>query len=56
MLPEEDGISILRKLRSSPKTSCIPVIMLTAKDSEYDVVTGLDAGVGDCVYTMLQSV
>lgn len=49
MLPEEDGISILRKLRSNPKTSTIPVIMLTAKDSEYDVVTGLDAGADDYV-------
>lgn len=38
MLPEEDGISILKKLRSNSSTSSIPVIMLTAKDSEYDVV------------------
>lgn len=49
MLPQEDGISILKKLRSNPKTSGIPVIMLTAKDSEYDVVTGLDAGADDYV-------
>lgn len=49
MLPEEDGISILKKLRSNKKTSSIPVIMLTAKDSEYDVVTGLDAGADDYV-------
>lgn len=49
MLPEEDGISILKKLRSDPNTSSIPVIMLTAKDSEYDVVTGLDAGADDYV-------
>lgn len=49
MLPEEDGISILKKLRSNPKTSTIPVIMLTAKDSEYDIVTGLDAGADDYV-------
>lgn len=49
MLPEEDGISILKKLRSNPKTSTIPVIMLTAKDSEYDVVTGLDTGADDYV-------
>ena len=49
MLPEEDGISILKRLRSNPKTSTIPVIMLTAKDSEYDVVTGLDAGADDYV-------
>ena len=49
MLPEEDGISILKKLRSNPKTSTIPVIRLTAKDSEYDIVTGLDAGADDYV-------
>lgn len=49
MLPEEDGVSILKKLRSNPKTSSIPVIILTAKDSEYDVVTGLDAGADDYV-------
>lgn len=49
MLPQEDGISILKKLRSNPKTSGIPVIMLTAKDSEYDIVTGLDAGADDYV-------
>lgn len=49
MLPEEDGISILKKLRSDSQTSSIPVIMLTAKDSEYDVVTGLDAGADDYV-------
>lgn len=49
MLLEEDGISILKKLRSNPKTSTIPVIMLTAKDSEYDVVTGLDSGADDYV-------
>lgn len=49
MLPEEDGISILKKIRSNPKTSTIPVIMLTAKDSEYDVVTGLDSGADDYV-------
>ena len=49
MLPEEDGISILKKMRSNPQTSSIPVIMLTAKDSEYDVVTGLDAGADDYV-------
>lgn len=49
MLPEEDGISILKKLRSNPETSGIPVIMLTAKDSEFDVVTGLDSGADDYV-------
>ena len=49
MLPEEDGISILKKLRSNSKTSSIPVIMLTAKDSEYDVVNGLDSGADDYI-------
>ncbi len=47
MLPEEDGLSILRKLRSSKKTARIPVMMLTAKGSEFDKVIGLDAGADD---------
>lgn len=47
MLPGEDGLSILRKLRASPQTSALPVIMITAKDTEYDTVVGLDAGADD---------
>ena len=47
MLPGEDGISILKKLKSSPVTENIPVMMATAKDSEYDKVTGLDLGADD---------
>lgn len=47
MLPGEDGLSILRKLKESPETSEIPVIMATAKDSEYDKVIGLDSGADD---------
>ena len=47
MLPEEDGISILKKLRENRKTKKLPVIMLTAKDSEYDKVIGLDSGADD---------
>lgn len=47
MLPEEDGISVLKKLRSNPCTADIPVIMATAKGSEYDKVTGLDSGADD---------
>ena len=47
MLPGEDGITILRKLRSSPVTADIPVIMATAKGSEYDRVVGLDLGADD---------
>ena len=49
MLPEEDGIEILKKLRSSPATRKLPVIMLTAKGSEYDRVTGLDSGADDYI-------
>jgi len=47
MLPGEDGLTILRKLRSTPVTSDIPVIMATAKDREYDIVFGLDSGADD---------
>ncbi len=47
MLPEEDGLSILRKLRNRPDTQHIPVMMLTAKASEYEKVIGLDAGADD---------
>ena len=42
MLPEEDGLSILQKLRASAATKKLPVIMLTAKNTEYDRVVGLD--------------
>lgn len=49
MLPEEDGLSILGKLRADSETKSIPVIMLTAKDSEYDKVLGLDTGADDYV-------
>lgn len=47
MLPGEDGISILKKLRANPATSAVPVIMATAKATEYDKVTGLDLGADD---------
>ena len=47
MLPEEDGISALKTLRSSARTCRLPVIMLTAKGTEYDKVLGLDAGADD---------
>ena len=49
MLPEEDGVSVLKKLRAAPKTCRVPVIMLTAKGTEYDKVLGLDAGADDYV-------
>ena len=47
MLPGEDGISILRRLRESHDTELIPVIMATAKGNEYDKVLGLDLGADD---------
>lgn len=49
MLPEEDGVSVLKKLRAAPRTAKLPVIMLTAKGTEYDKVLGLDAGADDYV-------
>ncbi|MDD3140128.1 MAG: response regulator transcription factor [Lachnospiraceae bacterium] len=49
MLPGEDGISLLKKLKNSKKTKHIPVIMVTAKGSEYDKVVGLDSGADDYV-------
>ncbi len=47
MLPGEDGISILKRLKSGVSTADIPVIMSTAKGTEYDKVTGLDLGADD---------
>ena len=49
MLPEEDGFSILEKLRAAPATKRLPIIMLTAKGSEYDIVRGLDIGADDYI-------
>jgi len=49
MLPEEDGLQILDKLQNNEKTRNIPVIMLTAKSSEFDKVTGLDMGADDYI-------
>lgn len=49
MLPGEDGLSILKSLRKNPVTANIPVIMLTAKGSEFDKVTGLDMGADDYI-------
>ncbi len=47
MLPGEDGIEILKRLRSNKTTSNIPIIMATAKSTEYDKVIGLDLGADD---------
>lgn len=49
MLPGESGIDILKHIRSDIKTSRVPVIMLTAKSSEYDKVIGLDSGADDYI-------
>lgn len=49
MLPEEDGMEILKKLRENRKTKNLPIIMLTAKGTEYDKVLGLDTGADDYV-------
>lgn len=47
MLPEQDGLDILKRLRSRPVSAHLPVMMLTAKGSEYDKVIGLDLGADD---------
>ncbi len=47
MLPGENGIEILKKLRATPATASIPVILATAKSTEYDKVIGLDLGADD---------
>lgn len=47
MLPGEDGISILKKLRATSATAELPIIMATAKGTEYDKVIGLDLGADD---------
>ena len=49
MLPDEDGLDILAKLRADKATAAIPVIMVTAKGSEIDKVKGLDLGADDYV-------
>ena len=49
MLPDEDGLSILKKLRDAGPTKLLPVIMLTAKGTEYDKVVGLDSGADDYI-------
>lgn len=49
MLPDEDGLTILKKLRTASATEKIPAIMLTAKGAEYDKVIGLDSGADDYI-------
>ena len=47
MLPDEDGLHILKRLRAGAETADLPVMMLTAKSSEYDRVVGLESGADD---------
>ena len=49
MLPEQDGLEVLQTLRRTPETAHLPVILLTARSSEYDKVIGLDSGADDYV-------
>ena len=49
MLPEEDGMQVLKKLRADSKTRKLPVLMLTAKSTEFDKVLGLDEGADDYI-------
>lgn len=59
MLPEESGIDILKKIRKKSDTEKLPVIMVTAKSSEYDRINGLDNGADDYIpkpFSMLEMV
>ena len=59
MLPDINGIDILTKLRNNTNTSKLPIILLTAKDTEYDKLIGLDSGADDYItkpFSMLELV
>lgn len=47
MLPEVDGLTLLKEIRNNERTAALPVMMLTAKGTEYDKVVGLDSGADD---------
>jgi two-component system alkaline phosphatase synthesis response regulator PhoP len=47
MLPDEDGVQVLKKLRTDPRTAGVPVIMATARGTEFDKIKGLDNGADD---------
>lgn len=49
MLPGVDGLAVCRKLKASPATESIPIVMLTAKGEETDIVTGLELGADDYI-------
>jgi len=54
MLPHQDGYSLLRKIRNQPNWEEVPVIMLTAKSQENDIVRALNAGANDYVVKPFQ--
>lgn len=59
MLPEENGIEILKKLRKNYSTEYVPIIMVTAKTSEYDKIKGLENGADDYIgkpFSMMEMV
>lgn len=59
MLPEEDGIEILKQIRKNSETELLPVMMVTAKTSEYDRINGLDNGADDYIakpFSMMEMV
>lgn len=59
MLPEESGIEILQKLRTNYRTEKLPIIMATAKASEYDKINGLESGADDYIakpFSMMEMV
>jgi two-component system phosphate regulon response regulator PhoB len=49
MLPEVDGLEVCKRLKSSPQTEHIPIVMVTAKSDEADIVTGLELGADDYI-------
>ena len=49
MLPGLDGLEVCRQLKKDPKTAGVPILMVTAKDEESDVVTGLELGADDYI-------
>ena len=56
MLPDEDGLEILRKIRQTPETRRVPVIMVTAKTTELDKVKGLDLGADDYIIKPFETI
>ena len=49
MIPGDDGLAILKKMRAEKRTAQIPIIMVTAKGTEFDKIIGLDSGAEDYI-------